>query len=131
WRTSMFAAQLYTNMKRYGEAIDQTRKAIELNPRFVQGRLNLALLLRRAGRVQEAIQTYTELIEERPNYGQAYQGLAELYAQNQDYQQAVDVLRGWLNRNPSDAGAQKRLKQYEQILSGPATAPADTSPGPN
>ena len=128
WRTYIFMAQLYTNMKEWGAAVDLTAKAIELNPGFVQGKLNLAVLQRRAGMEQEAIQTYKNVIEERPNYGQAYQGLADLYAGNQDYLDAIDVLRGWLARNPNDAEVQKKLKEYEKRLSEPAPAPPDSSP---
>jgi len=129
WRTYMFMAQLYTNLNKFGKAADQTSKAIELNPRFTQGKINLALLLRRAGRVEEAIQTYKDLIEESPNLSQAYMGLADAYAAEQDYGQAVDVLQGYLKRNPTDDAVEKKLKEYERVLAFPSAAPPDTSAG--
>ena len=128
WRTIMFQAQLYMNMHKYAEAAELTKKAIELNPGFTQGKLNLPFLLERAGKVDEAINVYKDLIEEKPTLGQAYTGLADLYAKEQDYQQAIDVLRGWLARNPSDTRAQEKLEAYEKALGVPASAAPDTSP---
>jgi len=128
WRTAMFTAQLYSNMRKYAEAAEYTKKALQFNPGFTQGKLNLPVLLERAGEVEEAIKVYQDLIEENPNLGQAFTGLAEVYAKQQDYQQAVDVLRGWLARNPNDTKAKNQLTHYEQALAGPAPAPTDTTP---
>jgi Flp pilus assembly protein TadD len=128
WRTSMFTAQLYSNMRKWDRAAEYTKKALELNPGFTQGKLNLPMLLERAGKVEEAVQIFKDLIEENPNLGQAYTGLADLYAKQQEYQQAVDVLRGWLARNPNDNKAKQTLEQYERALTEPAPASTDTTP---
>ena len=117
WRTFMFTAQLYTNMKKYAEAVEYMKKALKLNPEFTQGKLNLPVLLHRAGKYQEAITAYRELIEEKPDLSQAYTGLANLYAKEEDFQQAIDVLEDWLTRNPNDTGAQKKLQEYQEALS--------------
>ena len=128
WKASLFQAQIFTNMGRYAEAAEHMKKTIEMNPEFTQGKLNLPLLLERAGKVDSAIRVYNDLIEEEPNLGQAYTGLGNLYARRRDYSQAVDVLRSWLARSPNDAQAQEKLKEYEQALQGLSTTTPDTVP---
>jgi tetratricopeptide (TPR) repeat protein len=127
WRTYMFTAQLYYNMKKYPEAAEYTKKAIGLNPQNTQARLQLPGILQRAGNVPEAVAVFRKLIEEQPDLAQAYTGLADLYAKEKDYSQAIEVLRGWLVRKPNDAAVSKKIQEYELAAAG-TPALSDTVP---
>jgi tetratricopeptide (TPR) repeat protein len=50
------------------EAIQNFKKAIEINPNYDKAYNNLALALRQQGKLEEAIQNFRKAIEINPNY---------------------------------------------------------------
>ena len=62
----------------YAVAVDLIEKAIELKPDAAAFHHNIAGIYRRLGRLVEAEAQFRLAIELKPDYGEAYQGLAEM-----------------------------------------------------
>lgn len=59
-------SQLYAQLNKYEEAVENSKLALKLHPQFDKGWLLLALLEEQAGKLQEAIEGYTSYLEVSP-----------------------------------------------------------------
>lgn len=91
------------------EALEEFRKAIELNPKDPVARLNVAFVLDGQGMVEEAIAAYKEAIELDPKNLLAYNNLGVLYDKTGRYDEAIWQLENALSINPSDPNTLKNL----------------------
>ena len=73
------AGNALRSMNRYELALDQYRKGLEINSQNMEFRRQEAMLLRFLGRVDEAIVKVENLIQERPNDGEAISILGRIY----------------------------------------------------
>jgi tetratricopeptide (TPR) repeat protein len=89
-------------------ALDSFRRAIELAPRHTLARYNLALVLKRADRITEAVAELQRAIaiEPRP---ECYFTLGSIYWQQGDAAPAVDALRAAVAARPAYAEAHATL----------------------
>lgn len=62
----------------YDESLALINAAIEKSPKAAPFHHNIAGILRRLGRMEEAEMRFREAIRLKPDYGEAYQGLAEI-----------------------------------------------------
>lgn len=77
-------------------------KAIELDNRLNVARINLAHLYNRQGKTGSAIGLFKKVIEQEPEYSQAYYSLGLLYAEQNDMHSAIKYLSeaAGLENNP-------------------------------
>jgi tetratricopeptide (TPR) repeat protein len=99
--------------------------------RFLRG-----VVLADMGKRAEAIEAYTQLIQEYPELPEPYNNLAVLYAQGNEYDKAREALEGAVRANPNYAIAYENLgdvyaklasqsyAKAQQIDPGNTTAPA-------
>ncbi|MEX2489875.1 MAG: sulfotransferase [Pseudomonadales bacterium] len=63
---------------RSDEAVELIEKAIGINPNAAPFHHNIAGIYRRIGRLEDAEREFREAVRLKPDYGEAYQGLAEM-----------------------------------------------------
>jgi tetratricopeptide (TPR) repeat protein len=59
-------ALLYSDRRRYGEAITELKKALRINPNYLFARINLGVLYEDMGRWKEARKEYQEILKITP-----------------------------------------------------------------
>jgi tetratricopeptide (TPR) repeat protein len=72
-------AEVYKTMLLYDEAIAEYEKALKLSPAFPDIRLNYAITLRDAGKVEDAIYEFDKVLIDKNNYVDAYVNLGVSY----------------------------------------------------
>ncbi len=90
--------------RRWPEAIDRYREALELNPGYEKIHYNLALALAHQGKEAEARQLLETAIRLKPDFAEAYRQLAGLLIRQKRNSDAMDVSRRALAINPNGAG---------------------------
>lgn len=92
-------------------------------PEVAQRKLDEANRHREAGRAEEAIARYREVIASAPNILEAYVGLGALYHESERYESALDVFSSGLKRFPNDgtllfnvAATESKLERLEDAL---------------
>ena len=90
------------------EAIKSFRRVLELDPRHTLARYNLALVLRRADRLSEAIDELSRAIEIEPR-AQAHYTLGIIYWHQGDLDRAATALRAAVAAEPGYADAHYTL----------------------
>jgi tetratricopeptide (TPR) repeat protein len=91
--------------RRYDEALKYSRKAIELDPNFYSGRLNLALACEQAGLYDEAITEYQKARELDGESVDALAGLGHTFAMAGRRAAARKILRELQSRAVHDESA--------------------------
>jgi tetratricopeptide (TPR) repeat protein len=100
-----------------------TAAAQEDVPEVAQRKLDEANRHREAGRADDAIARYREVIASAPNVIEAYIGLGAIYHQGEEYEQALEVFGSGLKRFPSDAtllfniaATEAKLERFDEAL---------------
>ncbi len=84
-------------------AIISYRKALELVPDYHNVRCNIALALRELGNRETAVTEYEFILKRDPDFLEAYGNLAVVYRELGLLNKAMEVCRGYLDRNPHSA----------------------------
>lgn len=92
------------------EAIGTFLKAVELNPKDPNVRMNLAYAYDRQGRLEEAIVQYQKAIELNPRDPVARNNLGVVYNKTGRYDQAIRELEKSLEIDPKSATGPKNLE---------------------
>jgi tetratricopeptide (TPR) repeat protein len=90
-----------TELKRYDEAADCFRRVAANHPEAL---FNLANCLRLAGKLDEAIASYRELIRHRPEHAESHNNLGVALAELERFEEAEASLREALKRRPGHPG---------------------------
>ena len=96
-------------MGRFDEAIEQARKALELDPSLAEAHNNLAAALAARGRVDEAIEHFRRALALDPAYAEAYNNLGAALAGRGLLDAAIAHYRKALEIDPAYAEAQNNL----------------------
>ena len=88
---------------RSAEAIEQFRRAIQLDPNYPAAHHNLAVALAEQGQVADAITSFTEAIRIAPDYFEAHLNLANTLAMANRKAEAIDHYRHALALRPDSA----------------------------
>jgi protein O-mannosyl-transferase len=94
---------------RLDEAIANYRKALEINPNYVETHNNIGILLAQSGRTDEAIAHYRKALEINPNYVETHNNIGILLAQSGRTDEAITHYRKALEINPNYAEAHFNL----------------------
>lgn len=127
----------------YGEAVETLRALVRRNPKSAEGRLRLAVNLKRSGNPGEGITLLQRLVSENnPPWTLmvAYSELAGHYLETGRTGEAARVLRQALDRLPSQPGLaiqlafaldrQRRFRQARQVLDGLTSRETDPGASP-
>lgn len=71
--------EMYKTLLMYDGAIEEYRKALELSPEFPDIRLSYAIILRDAGKVEDAIYELDKILINKPDFVPAYVHLGTCY----------------------------------------------------
>jgi len=85
-----------------GEAIEAYRRATELAPNSAEFRYNMGNALRKSGDLNAAISAYREAITLASDYAVAWQGLARTCLLANRREEAADVFKKWLLKDPGN-----------------------------
>jgi tetratricopeptide (TPR) repeat protein len=87
----------------FDEAIENFRKAIQLNPNYTAALINLGNALAAKGRFDEAIENYRKAIQINPNYTAALNDLGNALAAKGRFNEAIKNYRQAIQINPNHA----------------------------
>ena len=85
--------------------------AVEANPDYLDAYVNLGVLLKREGKVNEAIDAYRKALQLNPNHAEAHNNLGTALAQRGDFQQAAHHFLTASTINPNYREAQENLNR--------------------
>ncbi|MBI3453687.1 MAG: tetratricopeptide repeat protein [Rhodospirillales bacterium] len=95
-------ALLLANTGRLAEALPHLRHAIAANPANPVMRMNLGEILSQLGHPAEAAEAFLEAIRLRPNYGEAYVGLATLWRNTGNIEGSITAINAYLRIDLTD-----------------------------
>jgi tetratricopeptide (TPR) repeat protein len=105
----------YESAGRLEEAITEHEKAVAINPRFEQVRLNLLTLYARAGRIEQAEAEYRAIQALNPNLAESHYNYGVMKAGRTDYTAAREAFERCLALNPYHAQAHYNLGRLSEI----------------
>ena len=109
-------ARLHAGRGELAQALDHVGEAMKLDPLSVPIREEMAVMLERQGRMDEAIQTWEALLERFPNARTAHLRLAELWQKAGNREKARDQLARYLDGEPDPRRAQAVRRQLNSLL---------------
>ncbi len=92
----------YQNQKNYSKAIESYKKAIELDPTYIEAYNNLGILHQEIGEDNGAFEIYQKLIKVNPRYEKAYNNLGVLFYKKGRYEEAVEAFQKAIAINPDN-----------------------------
>jgi Flp pilus assembly protein TadD len=99
----------YSRLEDSERAISSYKKALELNPGYVEALCNLGNVLSRSGSVSDAISNYLRAIEIAPESPQIHYNLGTLYLEQFQPEKAIPCFRKAVNLAPDYAAAHNSL----------------------
>jgi Flp pilus assembly protein TadD len=91
------------------EAVEEFRKATEIDPKFVLAHLNLGIALHAKGEADEALTEFRKILEIDPQDYKARMNVAVILSEQGKSTEAIAVLREVLSRFPKDPKAHNVL----------------------
>jgi len=95
--------QYYLEQERTDDAIREYEEAARLSPASPRAQLGLALAYRRKGDLTKSRQTFEKLLGENPQTAEGQRLLADLYAEQKIYADAIGHYEQALRMDPKDA----------------------------
>lgn len=89
--------------QKFGEAIEQYRKALSIQPNMPDLHFNLGIALANVGRLEEASDSYRKAIQLQPRFFEAYGNLGTILQRQGLLEEATACYRKGLSINPQDA----------------------------
>ncbi|MBM86891.1 MAG: hypothetical protein CMQ41_00780 [Gammaproteobacteria bacterium] len=96
-------------LEQHNKAIIQYRRAIELNPNFIDARINLGVVYKVLGNYDEAITEYRRAIDLNPQEFNALNNIGNLFLEKGDLKSAESWLKKALLLKPNSADALNNL----------------------
>jgi Flp pilus assembly protein TadD len=101
---------------RYHEALTSFRLALRERPKDVATLQQIAITYTRIGMTDEAVKTYTSVLEKDPKAAGAHYGLAFLHLTEGRKAEAAEHLRSFLASPPDDAEAAQHIEHARATL---------------
>ena len=121
-RALFLMGTLAAQQRDYQVAESFVRRAIEANSREASYHNNLGIILREAGRLEEALTSYRSAIELRPDYAEAYCNLGIALKELGRAEEAVPPLEKAIELAPDFGGAYSSLGNALHVLGRPDAA---------
>jgi tetratricopeptide (TPR) repeat protein len=94
---------------RFGDAIEQFKQALQINPDYAEGQNNWGNALASEGKATEAIEHYERALQINPDYAEGHNNLGLALAGQGKLEQAVAQYERALQINPENAEARNNL----------------------
>lgn len=98
-----------TTLKQYQKAADSFRSALKLDPKSVDARYNLGVVLRRLGKNEEALMEFGKVIQLDPKHVLAHSNIAAQKIAEKDEQAAIKHLQVVVDAKPDFHSARYQL----------------------
>ena len=95
-------AEVYEKEEKYTVAIDEYIRATEINNKDINLNYNIARLLNKDERAEEAIVMLQDILKKKPEYYEATNLLGEILYSNERYKEAINVYMNALRYNPGN-----------------------------
>lgn len=95
-------AEVYEKEEKYSAAVDEYIRATELNNKDIKLNYNIAKLLSKTERSEEAITVLQDILKKKPEYYEATNLLGEVLCINERYKEAINVYMNALRYNPGN-----------------------------
>jgi len=99
----------YNDNGRAGEAIEQFKKAIEINPRYAMAHNNLGIAYTKIGMLDEAVYEYEQALAINPRHAKAHYNLGVVYFRQGDFDRAMVKFKDAIVINPNYTEAHYNL----------------------
>lgn len=107
---------VYGRQKNYEKAVEEFKKAVEINPNYADAYHNLGNTYIEMGKIEEALESYQKAVSINPNLWQSYQNIAAIYFERGNYQKSYEMIKKAAETNPNDPNIQGNLKIIESKL---------------
>lgn len=95
-------AEVYEKEEKYSVAVDEYIRATEINNKDIKLNYNIARLLNKTQRSEEAITVLQDILKKNPEYYEATNLLGEVLCENERYKEAINVYMNALRYNPGN-----------------------------
>jgi len=96
---------IYGQLNQYAESARYSRRAIELNPEYIEAHFNLALAARQIGEIEQAIKSLEFVVAHSPRDPDAHYSLANILEGYAEYDRAMQEYRLARSINPDHLDA--------------------------
>lgn len=107
----------YEHINKYSEAVKNYKKALEVDPKYVSARFNLANMYSQENKYYQAVKEYKTLIKDDPTNTDYSHNLAITYMNQNNKQDAINTLNSLIRKNPSVANNKKIKRLLEKLKS--------------
>ena len=112
----------YESLGDYERAVDYFESLVQAHPEHYQGRLRLAINQARIFRIKAATRQYRRILEGTPEpwiKSLAYQGLAQVFMEDEEMEEAIELLEGGIQELPGEDKLFVKLAfLYDAMLQG-------------
>ncbi|HRZ86817.1 MAG TPA: tetratricopeptide repeat protein [bacterium] len=110
--------------KKFGDAIDQFKKAVKANPNNAAARNSLALCYQETGKLDEALEEFKEVLRIDPGFAQVHYNLGNVYVLREEPEKAVYEYTKAIELDPKDIDAYYNLGSVLSSQGKPGEAAA-------
>jgi type IV pilus assembly protein PilF len=105
----------YYNKKEYGLSETYYRKALDLDPKFINALRGLGLTYIAMGRIDEGVEILERAVKNYSKFALLYDDLAKAYVLSHDYKKALDAYHKVIELAPGSAMAMEAEKAVDKI----------------
>ena len=106
---------IHADNKRYGMALQEFERAVELNPNDYVAHTNIGIIYKKSGNFKRAEEKYKKALSINPNHALAYNNLGNIYLQTKRYDKAIDYYKKAIELSPHMAPFYENLgKAYRE-----------------
>ncbi len=101
--------------KDYSAALDQFNKVLEIEPEDPDVRLNIAIILKEQGKIEEAVQEFDRVIALDEEDPRSYKQLGEIFEQKQDLEKGVFYYKKYLTLANASVDADEVARRVAEM----------------
>ncbi|HEY7212304.1 MAG TPA: FG-GAP-like repeat-containing protein [Bryobacteraceae bacterium] len=109
WEYRNLGKAFYENPDTHVQAVQQLKKAFDVNPSSARERLNYGLALLRAGQTEQAVAELIKVQKQDPSLPHTWFNLGIVYKNNADYDKAIEQFRGMIKLVPNEPAGHYNL----------------------
>ena len=101
--------KIYSKEGRLDKAISELKKALSIDPHFVEAHCNLGIAYLKKGLIKEAIDEHKKALKIKPNYALAHYNLGNAYVKKGRLDEAISEFKRTITINPNFIEAHTNL----------------------